>query len=202
MSDKDEQERLNIERKAEIRRSMRRQRRDAAPDYIVAASRRIQEAVIALPAFQEARSIGCYMALPHEVQTRLLIDTAWEQEKRVCCPAMVEDRGRYELIWLNRDDTMRTGQWNIPEPLSHDRASPMDVDVMIVPALAYDRTGGRLGHGGGHFDRILGAWSGIKVGIAFEFQVLDEVPMGSQDIPVDLVVTERGLYQPEGIPGT
>ena len=70
----------------------------------------------------------------------------------------------------------------------------MDLEVMVVPALAFSKQGGRLGHGGGHYDRILGSWSGFRVGVAFDFQVFDEVPMGSQDIPVDIVVTERTVY--------
>ena len=90
---------------------------------------------------------------------------------------------------------MRLNRYTVGDPVpEHKRAGLTDLDVLVVPALAFDRTGGRLGHGGGHYDRMLGSWAGLKVGISFDFQVFDVVPMGSQDIPVDMVITEKATY--------
>jgi 5-formyltetrahydrofolate cyclo-ligase len=163
-------------------------------DWVVAASRRIQKAVIARPEFQNAGSVACYLSLPPEVQTAGLLDACWSAGKKVCVPAFNEDADRYELVWIERDEKLTQGRMNIHEPLSPRKAGVMDVDLLIVPCIAYDHSGGRLGHGGGHYDRMLGSWSGFKLGVAFDYQVFEKVPMGSQDIPVDLVITETTTY--------
>jgi 5-formyltetrahydrofolate cyclo-ligase len=180
--------------KEQLRREMQQTRRSREPAWIVAASQRIQKAVLGLPQFQQAARIGCYLALPYEVQSRAIIEAAWAAGKRVCVPAFNEEKDRYELTWLDPDEDTQPGRWNIREPRSARRAGSAEVDFIVVPALAYDRMGHRLGHGGGHYDRILGSWAGFRVGVAFEFQVFDQVPMGSQDVPVDLVVTEKAVY--------
>jgi 5-formyltetrahydrofolate cyclo-ligase len=182
------------ELKDAIRRTMRRQRRDKEAAWVVAASERIQASVTNLKSYQEAKAIGCYMALPYEVQTRNLIKASWKAGKRVAVPSYNEELRRYELTWVEPSDKTHHGRWNINEPLAGQRAGLMDLDLLVIPALAFDRKGGRLGHGGGHYDRILGNWTGVRVGVAFDFQVFDEIPMGSQDIPVDVVVTERTVY--------
>jgi len=179
---------------------MREARRATDPEIVVAASERIQRAVMELPAFTGAGAVGCYLALPYEVQTRRIIERCYRDGKKICVPAFNREKDRYELHWLEEGDSLTPGKFNIREPRSARPAGVMDVDLIVVPALAYDRNGGRLGHGGGHYDRVLGAWSGLKVGVAFEFQIFDQVPMGSQDIPVDLVVTESTIY-PSGKAG-
>lgn len=184
-----------VETKETIRRMMRRKRREADPIWNLKASERIQRAVLRLPEFATARSIGCYYALPYEVQMHLIIQRCREYGKPVCVPAFNEDLNRYELTWTRPDEPLRAGRWNIKEPRSHNRAGFMGVELIVVPALAYDPSGKRLGHGGGHYDRILGAWSGFKIGIAFQFQVVDGIPTGAHDIPVDMVVTERHVYK-------
>lgn len=174
---------------------MRQLRKNLESALVVAASERIQKAVLSMPEYQAASTVGCYMALPYEVQTRGIILDCWNAEKKVCVPTFNEQLSRYELTWLQPHDEIRPGRHNIEEPAAETRAGMMEVDFIVVPALAYDRSGGRLGHGGGHFDRVLGNWSGLKVGVAFEFQVFDKVPMGAQDIPVDVVVTEKTIYR-------
>lgn len=176
---------------------MRRMRRSLDAAVITAASRRIQATILDLPEFKQATSIAAYLALPYEVQMNLVIETAWALDKKVCVPAFREDANRYELTWIGPEDKLQPGRYNIAEPSKVKKVHVTDVDLLVVPALAYDKTGGRLGHGGGHYDRILGCWSGIRVGVAFGFQVFDRIPMGEQDIPVDLVVTEAEVYKGE-----
>ena len=142
--------------------------------------------------------MGCYLALPYEVHTGMILDHSHAEGKKLCVPAYHENEKRYEMMWLQAGDPVMQGRWNIAEPEKQKRAGMMDVDCIIVPALAYDKDGGRLGHGGGHYDRMLGAWSGYKIGVAFDFQILDQVPLGAQDIPVDLVITETQAFTHHG----
>lgn len=164
------------------------------PELVVAASERIQRTIMEQEEFKEAESIGLYLALPYEIQTNQLIETSWYGNKRVCVPAFNEENARYELTWVGREDETRYGRWNIQEPTSTKRAGVTELDLIIVPALAYDHQGARLGHGGGHYDRILGSWLGYKIGVAFDFQIFDSIPTGKHDIPVDRVVTEKTIY--------
>lgn len=86
------------------------------------------------------------------------------------------------------------------QPLRHAReASPDVIDLVVVPALAYDERGNRLGRGGGFYDRFLGRTDlqAVKVGVAFDEQILPEVPMDNNDQPVDLVVTDRTVIDPQ-----
>ena len=81
------------------------------------------------------------------------------------------------------------------------RVQPKDVGFMVVPAMAFDRSGNRLGHGYGHYDRLMAKCPGYKVGLVFEVQIVDEVPMEPQDVAVDVVVTEQNLYPPASVRG-
>jgi len=174
---------------------MKQMRRAMDSAWVVAASRRIQQTLLARPEFQAAKAVGCYMALPHEVQLRTVMETCWEQGKPTAVPAFNTEEGRYELAWVRPEDKLAQGRWNIAEPDARTRAGLTDLDLLVVPALAYDRQGGRLGYGGGHYDRMLGSWSGYRIGVAFDFQLFDRVPMGSQDLPVDMVITECGAHE-------
>lgn len=187
-----------IELKRKTRSRMRVLRRESNPSWVLKASERIQKAVLNCPEYIAAKAVGCYLALPYEVQTGMILDHCRKEGKKVCVPAYYEKEKRYEMTWLEKEDPVQPGRWNIAEPEHKERAGIMDVDCILVPALAYDTQGGRLGHGGGHYDRILGAWTGYKIGVAFDFQVLDEVPQGVQDIPVDLVITETRVLTHEG----
>lgn len=186
-----------LNRKREIRNRIRSQRKSMDPALIREASRRIQSAFLARPEFQRANAVGCYQALPYEVQTQDILKACRKEGKKMAVPAWNEERERYEMVWLHPEDPMVRGRWTIPEPEVRRPVGLMDLDCIVVPALAYDRQGGRLGHGGGHYDRMLGAWNGIRVGVAFDFQIHDQVPLGSQDIPVDLVITESECWGDE-----
>ena len=100
------------------------------------------------------------------------------------------------------DADLTPGPWGIrePDPRRCPPVRPGDVDLVLVPGVAFDAGGGRLGYGGGYYDRLLGtcAEATTLVAAAFEVQMVERVPMGPGDRRVDLVVTERGVYAREG----
>jgi 5-formyltetrahydrofolate cyclo-ligase len=89
---------------------------------------------------------------------------------------------------------MHPGHLGVPEPLHPRWLLAADIDVMIVPVVAFDRHLRRLGHGGGNFDRLLAHHTGTKIGVAFEGQRMTVVPVEPHDVPLDLVVTEERAY--------
>jgi len=151
--------------------------------------------VQSLDAFRRAKVVACYLALPHEVQTAPLLAACRRLGQRVCVPAYYYRAACYRLAWLTANDVLCPGRWQVPEPLEPVWVEqPASVDVVIVPGLAFDATGRRLGHGSGGFDRLLEKVPAFKVGLAFAVQMVRRVPVAEHDIPMDAVVTEKKIY--------
>jgi 5-formyltetrahydrofolate cyclo-ligase len=166
-------------------------------------SRQICETTILLAEFRAAKNVLAYVAQPSEVQTASLLTTAWNQQKRVVVPCCRD--GELELFWIESVDELAPGTLGILEPRAEIRQSPerqvaiREVDLVVVPGVAFDRSGGRLGFGKGYYDKLLGRTRrGITlVGLAFECQLFDEVPMLPHDVFMDKVVTEKTVYERE-----
>ncbi|MBU0714454.1 MAG: 5-formyltetrahydrofolate cyclo-ligase [Verrucomicrobia bacterium] len=199
--------------KESIRTEMRARRAVLTPPGIRQASTRIQRAVMKLPEWAAARRVCVYLALPNEVQTRRLLAVCWKTGKQVLVPAYRKKVRRYDLARLESDDPVKAGHWAVPEPtrprwaipnratlnrVTPNWVTPARVDLVVIPGLAFDRTGGRLGRGGGHYDRLLAGMAlqqAFKVGLALECQMAARVPMDARDIRLDAVVTERAVYR-------
>lgn len=194
-----------MDRKPEIRNVIRERRAGLSPDWVRAASVRVQERVLALPCMQAARKVACYLALPNEVQTDLLVAWCWDTGRQLCVPARKAGLAGYRWVRYERDTALAAGPLAIPQPEGVG-ATMEEPDVFLIPALAFDRRGGRVGHGGGHYDRLLAqdeagrrARRGVRVGLAFAFQLCEAVPAGPHDVRMDWVVTEDESV-PCGVP--
>ena len=184
--------------KADIRREIRDQRRRLDPDWINQASDRIQQSILALDAWAPVRQVCCYLASPTEVQTGRIVDAGWQARKLVWVPAFHLEQGRYALSRLDRNTVLITGQHRIPEPVKPVWRAPDTMDLVLIPGLAFDIRGNRIGHGGGHYDDLLARGvlsSALKVGLAFAFQVREHVPSAPQDMAMDMIVTEDAVIQ-------
>lgn len=181
--------------KSEIRAQVRSRRRELDTAWIAEHSRPIQRAVIELPEFGDAATVGCYVAMRGEVETGTILQACRERGKRVCVPAMREQTGQYALAVMQADTPVVRRPGGVPEPLGGGWVGLAKVDVIVVPGVAFDGDGGRLGRGGGHYDRILAgraeaAAPPLLVGLGFEFQIVGCVPTAAHDVRLDLVLTE------------
>ena len=151
----------------------------------------VEERVFSLPAVQNAATVMVFYSFGSEVPTRGIIRRLLEEGRRVLLPYM---EGRtMEAAELRPGDPLATTAYGPKEPSRRVPVDPMEVDVVITPGLAFDRSGFRIGYGGGNYDRYLarlGAHA-TRVGIAFHPQVIGSVPHGPADEPVDVVVTDR-----------
>ncbi len=184
--------------KTDIRRHIHDQRQELTPNWVRPRSDRIQQRLLALDEWSTARLICCYLAAPTEVQTGWIIDDCRQAGKQVWVPAFRPTRERYEWTRLARADALTTGRHHIPEPEQPDWNRPGVVDIVITPGLAFDSHGGRIGHGGGHYDRLLARAAlrtALKVGLAFVFQIRDHVPTLAHDIGMDIIVTEYAVIR-------
>ena len=150
----------------------------------------VQERVIELAAFAGASAVGCYMALAAEVRTDAVIEQCRRMRKTVVVPAWRRETGAYGMARFDQGAALARGPLGIFEPASPEWVE--SVDVVLVPGLAFDAQGGRLGLGGGYYDRILSALGDapVRIGVAFDFQVVSRVPVDMHDAGVDAVVTE------------
>lgn len=175
-----------------MREAVRQARAGLDPAWIREASLQIQRAALELPEIEAARRIGLYLAQPREVGTELIIETARARGQLLALPAWNPERNSYGMAdWLVGTD-LHPGLYGIQEPAAPVWVS--EVDVMIIPCVAFDPQGGRLGHGGGHFDRLLENFRGLKVCLAFEVQKMAAIPRETHDVRVDVVITERAVY--------
>lgn len=186
--------------KEALRRAIRRRRKSLGPDWMRNMSETIQTTVLELDAFSRARVVACYLAYPAEVQTGTILDVCWNRGKRVCVPAWCAGSREYRLAWMERNDSTAAGPHGIPQPETPVMADLAQVDMVIVPGLAFDAAGNRLGHGGGYYDRLLSEKTlhrAFRVGLAFSFQLVEAVPVNNADERMNVVVTQDGAILPK-----
>ncbi|MDA8159529.1 MAG: 5-formyltetrahydrofolate cyclo-ligase [Desulfobacteraceae bacterium] len=174
-------------------------RRDRAnPAAREAWSRAIAVRLAQLPQIKEAQAIFTYVHFRSEVETLGLIAAWLAAGKRVCVPLTIPAERRLAAYWITtpaRD--VAPGYCRIPEPDPQRTAlaNPKEIEIVILPGSVFDLSGGRLGYGGGFYDRFLAdqAPQALRVGLAFELQVTKRLPLLAHDQPLDLLVTEDRL---------
>ena len=189
-----------VERKTALRRQLLGRRSTLTKQWIEAQSAAVLARAETCPEVAAAGTIACYLAMPREVQTDRLVEELLACGKRVCVPAGDLESGSYRFAWFDGESGVRVGRMGLREPARVRWAPPAEIEVVLVPGVAYDASGRRLGHGGGHYDRMLGnpaIQRALFAGLAFEFQVADTVPSGDEDVGVAAVVTERRVIRCE-----
>ena len=175
-----------------IRREILGARDAVTDDQRQHLSRKIRDRLLALPMITSARRIMLFLAFGSEVDTWLFLDQAVSLGKEVVAPVCVPASKDLALYPISSRDEARPGHWGILEPKQVGEAvSPSTLDVVIVPGVAFDLQGNRVGYGGGYYDRFLSqvgkAW---KIGVCFDLQLLAKVPWEAHDVSIDALVTE------------
>ncbi len=151
--------------------------------------------------FLEAKISLLYMDLGYEVKTHEIIKKCFSYNKVVVLPAFSEDSYRMKLMKIdNFDSSLRPGPRGVLEPIpARCKLVPIEhIDIAIIPGIAFDEKGGRIGSGKGYYDRLIPdlAITTRKVALAFEEQLIQQVPMESHDKHVDIIITdERIIYK-------
>lgn len=190
------------EAKAKIRRQAHDNRN--AQDNKDELSITICEKFVSLSEYTTAETIMFYLDARSEVRTRHYMPSALTSGKRIVVPYCVEDI--LHLFWLESMDELAIGMWKILEPLEDLRHAPekkvdvTELDLVMVPGVAFDRRGARMGHGKGYYDKLLqnARPDAPLVALAFECQVFPEIPTAPHDIFMDKIITEEAVYVGEG----
>ena len=191
--------------KQRFRDRLRMQRRVLPCADVVERSRRIFQALGASAIFRDARQVILYSPTENEVDTEAIWQHARQEGKRVHYPRLTTDRREIEFVLRSEGQPLVPGAFDIPVPQGDELlAGVTAADVVVTPAVAFDRAGRRLGRGRGYYDRafrsvLAGA---LRVGVAYAFQIIDEVPSDIRDERVDYVVTEAGCLEctPKSLP--
>jgi 5-formyltetrahydrofolate cyclo-ligase len=177
--------------------------RNAQPDK-EQLSALICSRLIELPAYRDANTVMWYVDVRSEVRTRYVLPETLTQGKTIVVPYCVA--GELELFRLDSMDELATGAYRILEPkaelrgLTEKKVAVAELDLVVVPGVAFDRRGARMGHGFGYYDRLLknARPDAPLVALAFECQLFDEIPTESHDVFMDLVITQKAVYQGRG----
>lgn len=179
--------------KQELRKRIFDLIRKQKEDNALRKSRVICDRLVALPVFQNARTILFYASVQGEVDTFEAMDRAWKLKKRVVLPVVQKETKHLELMSIGSLDDLYRGAYNIPEPkCSSERAvALLELDLVIVPGVAFDRANNRLGRGAGYYDRFLAELPSTTatVGLAYDFQIVDDIGgLDPHDQPVSCVI--------------
>ena len=169
-------------------------------------SRTICAKFMALPIFAKANTVMFYVDAGSEVRTRHDLPDALATGKRIVVPYCIVETNELELFHLQSMDELVEGAYRILEPRNELRSQPgkrvevSELDLVMVPGTTFDAHGGRMGQGKGYYDRLLmnARAETPLVALAFDCQMVDEIPMASHDVYMDSVITEANTYQGKG----
>lgn len=168
---------------------MRELKRAVTPEEKLRRSETVMRGVEALPEFQRARVVLLYWSMADEVQTHAFVER-WYKEKTLLLPCVDGDDLR--LRQYTGPECMVAGeQFGIGEPTGEEWTDLDAVELIVVPGVAFDRQNNRMGRGRGFYDRLLKSTpNAVKVGVAYDFQILDSIPVEPHDVKMDRVITE------------
>ena len=187
--------------KKTLRREILAARNRLSPDELAGRSRVITARALALPELASAPVVFLFMHFRSEVRTVGLLEEYLAQGRTVCVPHTLPGQSRLLAVRVtDPEHDLAPGYCGIPEPLpellTHSIVPPGDIKAVFVPGAVFDPCGGRLGYGGGYYDRFLAieAPQALRIAVAFELQVVEKVPAEPHDQFMDWVVTEANLY--------
>lgn len=181
---------MQKEEKKQLRKEISRRKKAASEADLSQWSHRILSQIESHPLFRKASTLLMYHSLPDEVQTHDFIEK-WSKHKKIILPVVKGDD--LELRAYTGDEHLQKGAYNIDEPTGERFRTEEEISLAIIPGVAFDRKGNRLGRGKGYYDRLLARISPYKIGICFQFQVADALlPHEDSDAPMDEVWSENG----------
>ena len=179
------------------RRESRKVRDTVTKEVLREGSRAVCRLILESSHWMQAEQIMLYMPLPDELDIKPLLLNGLKNKKRVALPRFSTRNNVYEISEISSLNNLVAGKFGISEPSkTSKKMDMMQLDLVIICGLAFDRLGGRLGRGGGFFDRLLSETNAKKCGVCFDQQVHAAVPMEKHDIKMDMIATPSGWLVP------
>lgn len=173
--------------KYQIRLKIKTMRNMLSQAERMAAAQEVFDRLEESAAFMLAEKILMYHALPDELETRQFL-AKWEDRKRFFLPRV----NGVNLEILPYDESrLELGAFHIEEPTGENTVNPSELELIVVPAVAFDKKGTRLGRGKGFYDRLLSTTKATKIGVGYDFQLVENLPSEPHDVPMDMVITQK-----------
>ena len=185
----------------QIRTQIRRQRQALSPQQQQQAAQQVAERALSLPLLAQARNVALFLSFDGELDTRPLISRLWQRGQQVYLPVLHPfSTGQLLFIRYLPDTPLTPNRYGIPEPsLNLTELAPLDtLDIILVPLVAFDARGQRLGMGGGFYDRTLQHWHQhgvLPAGLAHCCQQVPALPTEQWDIPLPVIITPEKVWQ-------
>ena len=181
--------------KSNLRLSISEQRNALEINLLTEHSAQIVKNLLSMETFKSSNTVALYMAIAGEVNLETLFAACWQRGKRTCIPVFNTTLKCYEMAEITADTGFQTAHYGIKEPTTPVLVDRNLIDLMVLPGVAFDRQGNRLGRGGGYYDRLLDGFLGKTVAVAFDFQVFPLVPTEKHDKPVHSIVTQSEIVE-------
>ena len=175
--------------KKALRRAIGAKKSALTPEEVERRSAILAQRLFDTEPYRQAGSLYAYLSFNQEVRTNPIIERAWAGGKRVAVPKVIGKE--MVFIWLTNFDQLGPGYYGITEPIEDGPVADDTHALVLMPGLAFDPEGHRVGYGGGFYDRFLEKEPEHPlVALCFDFQMFDHLEVESHDIPVDLVITD------------
>jgi len=183
--------------KNDLRDELLERRRNILPDSRILWDEKIANVMLGSISYRFCDIILAYASSKLEVSTDKIIDKALENKKIVACPVSNADDNSMSFIKIDSRSELAPGEYNILEPPvgneKLDFENKRSLAVCLVPCLAYDSYGYRIGYGKGYYDRFLSSFDGTKIGLCYSDFKIDKLPRGKYDVKLDVIITEKGV---------
>lgn len=178
--------------KKRLRKKLLNRRKAIPEDEYQAASATIIAKVNQLPEFKRAETVHCYVSMNDrgEVDTHKLIRQLFSLGKRVVVPITHFEDGTLSHVILTSFEELKENKWGVLEPSGGEPIAPRELDLVLVPMVGGDERGNRIGYGKGFYDRFLSEVSCPKVGLIFEQNIVERLPVNEFDVALDKIITE------------
>ena len=178
--------------KNKLKESILEKRNSLSKEEILEKSRKIQENLFNLEQYKKSKAIMFFVSFNSEVNTHDMIRVALKN-KTVVVPKVAHNEIEPSVI-IDFDNLIPSGKFGILEPIEALKIAYKNIGLVLVPGIAFGKEGHRIGYGLGYYDKFLKKVpKAIKIGLAFDFQVVDKIQRETHDVPVDLIVTDKGI---------
>ncbi len=173
---------------------MRAMRRAMTTDEVKEKSAQIQKRLLGFEKYVNAKTVMLYISAFKEPSTTEIIAAALNSGKRVVVPVSDTQTETIILSYLEAISDLQKGAYGILEPKTIKPADAADIDFILVPGLAFDTKGNRMGFGKGYYDKLLCSTAAEKTALCYEFQLFDAIPANEHDVPMNTIITEEKIY--------
>ena len=179
--------------KNQIRKEMKKKRRSMELSEVAEKGQKAAELFLNCEIYKSAQTIMLYMPLGNETDTSEIIKKAFCDGKRLVLPVTDEESGKITPYVFEEATELEKGGFSVVEPKHALLAKQSEIDAVIVPGIAFDQRGARVGFGKGCYDMFLSGMETVKIGFCYDFQICVEIPSDAHDVKMDFIVTKNRI---------